>query len=107
MKAITGSEINGRLDVGTLSLDQSTGSKVDLSGNAGTVKVEGSTGSKFAGDELTSTSCEIKVSTGAKITVHADKELQVKATTGGIVKYRGNANIMNIKTSTGGAVSRI
>lgn len=107
MKASTGADINGKLEVGTLSLDQSTGSKVNLAGKAGTVKAEGSTGSKFIGDEMTSTNCEIKVSTGARVTVHADKELQVKASTGGTVKYRGNAGIMNIKTSTGGAVSRI
>jgi len=105
MKANTGAEINGKVDAGTLKLDQNTGSKVTLTGRADKVEAEGSTGSKFTGDELNTNTCNVQVSTGAKITIHADKELQVKASTGGIVKYKGNAGIREIKTNTGGSVS--
>lgn len=107
MKANTGAEITGKVDIGTLKLDQNTGSKVSLSGKAAKLEVEGSTGSKFAGDDLSTTASEVRVSTGARITVNADKELQVKASTGGNVRYRGNAGIREIRTNTGGTVSRI
>ena len=34
MKANTGAEINGKVDIGRLTVDQSTGSKVNLTGKA-------------------------------------------------------------------------
>lgn len=107
MKANTGAEINGKVDVGSLKLDQSTGSKVALSGKTDKLDAEGSTGSKFTGEDMNTNSCDLKVSTGARISIYAEKELQVKASTGGIVKYKGNAGIREIKTSTGGSVSKI
>jgi hypothetical protein len=107
MKANTGAEINGKVDIGTLTLDQNTGSKVTLTGKAGKLTAEGSTGSKFSGDELNTSTCSVQVSTGARISIYAEKELQVKASTGGIVKYKGNAGIREIRTSTGGSVSKI
>jgi hypothetical protein len=36
-----------------------------------------------------------------------EKELNVKANTGGYVKYKGNAGIREVKTNTGGTVSKI
>jgi len=39
--------------------------------------------------------------------VNAEKELKVRANTGGSVKYRGNASIREIKTKTGGSVHKI
>ncbi|MGQ0739450.1 MAG: head GIN domain-containing protein [Bacteroidota bacterium] len=107
MKANTGAEINGKVDIGTLTVDQSTGSRVTLTGKADKLETDASTGSRFTGDDLTTVNCNVKVSTGAKVTVNADKELQVKASTGGIVKYKGNAGIREIKTNTGGVVSKI
>lgn len=107
MKANTGAEINGKVDIGTLKLDQNTGSRVALSGKTDKLEAEGSTGSKFTGEDMNTNTCTIHVSTGARISIHAEKELQVKASTGGIVKYKGSAGIREIKTSTGGSVSRI
>lgn len=107
MKANTGAEINGKVEVGSLTLDQNTGSKVNLTGKADKLEVEGSTGSRFMGEDLITSTSGVKVSTGAKVTVNAGKELQVKASTGGIVKYKGSAGIREIKTSTGGNVSKI
>jgi Putative auto-transporter adhesin, head GIN domain len=107
MKANTGAEISGKVVLGSLQLDQNTGSKVTLTGTTEKMELEGSTGSKFTGDDMTANTCKIEVSTGARLLVHVAKELQVKASTGGTVKYKGEAGIKSIKTNTGGAVSRI
>ncbi len=107
IKANTGAIVNGKVDITTLRISQNTGSKMNLSGTAANLSIEGDTGSKFDGDDLTTTNCNVLVSTGAKVTVSAEKELQVKANTGGIVKYKGNPAIREIKTSTGGSVSKI
>lgn len=107
MKANTGAEIRGKVQLVSLKLDQDTGSKVTLSGQSGKLQAEGSTGSKFTGEDMNAGHCQVQVSTGARVSIRAEKELQVKASTGGTVKYRGNAGIREIKTNTGGTVSRI
>jgi hypothetical protein len=107
MEVNTGAEVNGELNVGTLSVKQNTGSKVTLSGKADKLDVEGDTGSKFKGDDLLTTNCSANVSTGAQVVVKTDKELQAKANTGGIIKYKGGATVVDIKTNTGGSVTKI
>jgi Putative auto-transporter adhesin, head GIN domain len=107
MQANTGAIINGAVDLGSLKLDQNTGSKITLSGKTGQIEAEGSTGSKFTGENMTTSTCKVEVSTGARFTIHADKELQAKASTGAIIKYKGAAGIKTVKTNTGGSVSRI
>lgn len=107
MNANTGAEINGEVNITGLTVHQNTGSKITLSGTAVQLKVEGDTGSKFKGEDMSTSSCSVKVSTGAIVSVRADKELQVKASSGGNVKYKGDASIREIKTSSGGSVSKI
>ncbi len=107
LKANTGALVNGKVEVKSLKVSQSTGSKITLSGSADDLDVDGNTGSKFKGEDMNTSSCSVSVSTGANVSVMAEKELQVKANTGGIVKYKGNAAIREIKTNTGGSVSKI
>lgn len=107
MKANTGAEIRGKVELASLDLDQNTGSRVTLSGRSAKLLAEGSTGSKFTGEDMYTENCNVKVSTGAKLSIRAEKELQVRASTGGVVRYSGNAGIREIKTNTGGTVSRI
>jgi hypothetical protein len=107
MKVNTGAQVNGQVDIKSLLVKQNTGSQVNLTGQAEKLNVEGDTGSKFRGEELLTVSCDATVSTGANVSISAEKELTAKANTGGIVKYKGNASIREIKTSTGGSVRRI
>lgn len=107
LKANTGAEVNGIISTGDLTVDQSTGSVINLSGTTSKLDIEGSTGSLFKGLDLKTNTCYAKVSTGAGITVTAEKELNVKANTGGYVKYKGEASIREITKNTGGSVSKI
>jgi len=107
MEATTGAIIKGRGDISSMKVDQSTGSRITVSGKAGKLEIEGSTGSKFVGEELATTDCNVEVSTGAQVTVTAENALEIKANTGGVVKYKGNASIREIKTRTGGTVTKI
>lgn len=107
IKANTGAEIEGKVDIGSLQIDQNTGSKVTLTGKADKMEAAGSTGSKFDGEDMTSNHCKVEVNTGARLEVNAARELQVKASTGGTVRYKGDAGVREIKTNTGGTVSRI
>ncbi|HEX4877162.1 MAG TPA: head GIN domain-containing protein, partial [Chitinophagaceae bacterium] len=105
--ANTGAIVNGQVDITTLKVNQNTGSKINLSGRAENLSAEGDTGSKFKGEDMNTASCSVTVSTGAIISVSAEKELNAKASTGAKVRYKGNAVIKEVKTNTGGSVSRI
>ena len=107
MNANTGALINGEVNITALKVDQNTGSKITLTGKAEKLDIEGATGSKFMGEDMVTVNCNVKVNTGSRASVNAGKELQVKASTGGNVKYKGDAAIREIKTNTGGSVSKI
>jgi hypothetical protein len=107
LNANTGGLVNGEVDITTFKVSQNTGSKITLSGNVDKLEIEGDTGSKFNGEGLTTSNCSAQVSTGAGVYITVQKELNVKANTGGFVKYKGEAGIRDVKTNTGGHVSRI
>ena len=107
LKANTGGLVKGEVSITTLNVNQDTGSKITLSGKVDKLDAEGSTGSKFMGENLNTNTCSAEMGTGAGIYISVDKELNVKANTGGYVKYKGNAGIRDVKTNTGGAVSKI
>ncbi len=107
MKVNTGATIKGKIDAESLDVDQDTGSIVTLTGEAGKLDVEGDTGSMFRGSDLKTDNCRAKTSTGAGVYITVEKELNIKADTGGFVKYKGNAGIKEVKTHTGGSVTKI
>ncbi len=107
LRANTGGLMKAEVKIGDLDVDQSTGSKITLSGKVGNLGAEGDTGSKFMGEDLTTDTLNAEMSTGAGIYIYVEKELNVKANTGGYIKYKGNAGIREIKTNTGGSVSKI
>lgn len=107
LEANTGGLVKGVINISTLKVSQNTGSKITLTGKADKLEIEGDTGSKFLGEDLSVGSCDVQVSTGAGVYITVEKEVSVKANTGGYLKYKGNAGIRDIKTHTGGTVSRI
>ena len=107
LNANTGGLVNGEVDINIFKVNQNTGSKITLSGKAEKLEIEGDTGSKFMGEGMNTSNCSAKVSTGAGVYISVQKELNVKANTGGFVKYKGEAGIRDVKTNTGGHVSRI
>lgn len=107
LTANTGGDVKGEVNIGDLKVDQNTGSKITLSGKVNNLEAEGGTGSKFMGENLKANTCNVEMSTGAGLYISVEKELNVKANTGGYIKYKGNAGIRDIKTNTGGTVSKI
>lgn len=107
LKANTGGIVKGKINITKLKVSQDTGSKITLTGKAETLEVDGDTGSKFLGEDLETTNCTASAGTGAGISVTVNKELNAKANTGGYIKYKGTAGIREIKTNTGGSVSKI
>jgi hypothetical protein len=107
MAANTGAIIKAAVDIDDLKVDQNTGSIVTLTGQAGKIDVDGDTGSIFEGVDLKTNNCNASASTGAGITISVNKELTARADTGGYVKYKGDAGVRELKTHTGGSISKI
>ncbi|TAL49982.1 MAG: DUF2807 domain-containing protein [Chitinophagaceae bacterium] len=107
LKANTGGLVKAEVSINTLKVNQNTGSKITLSGKTDKLEIEGDTGSKFIGEDMSTNTCDVTVGTGAGVYITVEKEMNVKANTGGYVKYKGAAGIREIKTNTGGSVSRI
>ncbi|HLF46450.1 MAG TPA: head GIN domain-containing protein [Chitinophagaceae bacterium] len=107
LEANTGGLVNGEVDIDNLKVSQNTGSKITLTGKTNSMEIYGDTGSKFIGESLTADTCSISVSTGAGVTITVENELNAKANTGGYIKYKGDAGIREIKTNTGGSISKI
>ncbi len=107
MKVNTGATVKGKVNIDDLQVDQNTGSIITFTGNAGKLDADGDTGSMFKGSDLTTNNCTVTTSTGAGVYITVQKQLSVKANTGGFVKYKGDASINEIKTHTGGSVTKI
>jgi len=107
MKANTGSTVTGQVKVDDLEVDQNTGSVVSLSGEAGKFSFDGDLGAVFKGIDLKTNVSAVTATTGATVSITVQKELYAKANTGGTVRYKGDANTMNIKTGTGGSITKM
>ena len=104
--ASSGAVLNGNLNVSTLSIDQSSGAVINFSGSVTDLTVDGSSGSVLHGYELTADNCNVDASSGGGVQVTVNKELSVEASSGAYVNYKGQGVIKNIKTSSGGNVSK-
>ena len=106
MDVSSGAIVEGRFDVADMKVEQSSGSIAKISGKAARLEVEGSSGSQFNGYDLITDNCEAETSSGSNVQVTVNKELSVRASSGGNVSYKGNGVIRNVKTGSGGNVSK-
>ena len=102
----SGALLNGNIIVTSLEIDQSSGSVINLSGSVTDLTVDGSSGSVLHGYELIVENCNVDASSGGGVQVTVNKELSVEATSGAYINYKGQGVIKNIKTSSGGNVSK-
>jgi hypothetical protein len=106
MRVSSGATFNGDVKTNSLDVDQSSGAVVNISGKAVNLVVETSSGAEFKGYDLTSETCTAKASSGATIKIFINKELDASASSGGDIKYKGNAGVKNLKVSSGGSVKK-
>lgn len=103
----SGAMVEGKLQMEEVSVSQSSGSIVSLEGSvAKKADISGSSGSIFKGYELVVGNCTAHCSSGAGIQITANGELKVSANSGGYIRYRGEGSIREVKTSSGGSVSK-
>ena len=106
VKASSGSDVEIDIFYKNFSLDTSSGSDAKISGKVKTFKAEASSGSDIKAQELESTICKVRASSGSDITVKVSGELYAKASSGADIRYYGNPDIRDIDESSGGDVKQ-
>ena len=103
----SGSNLKGtNIQLSTLAVKISSGGMVKLSGSVGFLDVSVNSGANFRGSDFIATKCTADVNSGGEININVNKELSVDASSGGSIKYKGDASIRNVHTSSGGSVKR-
>lgn len=102
----SGARFDGEVNTGSLEVSQSSGSEIAATGKTGNIKVDLSSGAIFKGYDLSAEYCEAKASSGGEVRITVMKELNARASSGGGVKYRGEAVIKDISVSSGGVVKK-
>ena len=106
-EANTSSGANMKLQIKTTTLtsSSSSGSHLNISGSATEYLGSVSSGSSAKAYELESKIVTAKASSGGNIDVFASKSIDARASSGGDIDYKGNPEILNKKTSSGGSIS--
>ncbi len=102
----SGAGFKGAVEATSLSVDNSSGATARISGKAQSVTLETSSGAGIYGYDLVSDKCDAHASSGGAIEVSINKELSARASSGGDIRYKGNAVITNVSTGSGGSVRK-
>jgi cytoskeletal protein CcmA (bactofilin family) len=100
----SGATLKGNITASDLVVSQGSGAVAKISGSAGSLKIDVSSGAVFYGYDLTVDKCTASASSGGKVEITANKELDAYASSGGAVHYKGACSVKNVKTSSGGNV---
>ena len=101
-----GSDLKGSVKINELSLEQSGGSDVDITGKVANLKISASGGSDLKGYDLVADLCNLSASGGSDTRLTVNKELNVVASGGSEVSYRGAGIVREIRTSGSSSVSK-
>jgi hypothetical protein len=105
VKASSGSDVTLDIYYKSFSLDTSSGSDARISGKTKNFEAEASSGSDIKAQDLESSVCRVRVSSGSDASVNVTDELYAKASSGADVRYYGNPQVKDIDESSGGDVS--
>lgn len=100
----SGADMRIEVDAENVVSHSSSGSDLRISGTSRTHNTSASSGSSIHAYGLESKDVTAKVSSGADIGVYASESIDARASSGGDIRYKGNPEKVNKKTSSGGGV---
>jgi len=104
----SGAVVNSAIDTKNLLVKASSGAAANLSGSAGAGMIDGSSGAVCNAERLKFDTLETEATSGAIVSGYAIEQLKAKASSGGIIKYKGNPKIESeISKTSGGALRAI
>ena len=101
IKASSGSDLKINLEAASVNLVVSSGSDATLSGSARSFKAKASSGSDINAYEFETADATLECSSGSDVKAYVTKTMNVKASSGSDVHYRGDPKLMEVNTSSG------
>ncbi|MGU3375497.1 DUF4252 domain-containing protein [Chryseobacterium sp. M5A1_1a] len=104
----SGSNIRAKINTGNIAIKSSSGSNTTLSGKANSGTVDISSGAVCKAEDLQLSYLETEATSGGSLTISVSDKLKVRASSGGLVKYKGRPEIdSNISKTSGGSLKAI
>lgn len=104
----SGASIRAGITAGTIMVKASSGSNTAIEGRADSGIIDISSGALFKADGLKLNNLEAEATSGGNLSVNVSTRLKVKASSGGLVKYKGRPEIeSNISKTSGGNLKPI
>lgn len=98
--------LKGKVDLGKLKITLSGASDMNLTGAAATLAIDASGASNFKGYELSSDYCNVNASGASDVKITVNKEFTAEASGASDIRYRGNAEVREIRSSGASSVRR-
>ncbi len=106
LSASSAGTIDIQIEVEDLEASASSAADLELRGKAKNVEIDASSAGEVDAYELTAEVVEVDASSGASVKVHAVKEIDAHASSGGSIRYKGNPERSNTDSSSGGSVKK-
>lgn len=103
--ASSGANCQIKISSNELKVNSSSGARIAISGTSKVAKYDASSGSRIDAASNQSESVNAEASSGANVLVYASKKITANASSGGIIKYKGNPENKNINTGMSGSVN--
>ncbi|AZA80975.1 hypothetical protein C1637_10770 [Chryseobacterium lactis] len=105
ISASSGSNVRAGITTGNIAVKSSSGSNTSLNGSAESGTIDISSGAVCKADDLKLTYLETEATSGGNLSVNVSGKLKVRASSGGLVKYKGRPEIeSNISKTSGGSL---
>jgi hypothetical protein len=102
-----GAEITMKVQYESIEAGGSAGSIMTLEGDCKELDIRGSAGSIVNAGELIAKTCDIHLTAGSIAKIHVEKELEVDASAGSMIKYAGNPKLKQIDLSAGARINSV
>lgn len=106
IEASSGSDIKLELEAREVELQASSGSDASLKGSARRLHAKASSGSDINAYEFEVENAVLELSSGSDVKIWVTGSLEVDASSGSDVYYKGDPQLMNINTSSGSDVNK-
>lgn len=108
VEVTSGSNIKADITTDKMVVKASSGSNASLSGTANFGVIDISSGALCKAEDLKVDHLEAESTSGSSLSINVTNKLKVKASSGGLVKYKGNPEIeANISKNSGGTLKQI
>ena len=104
IESSSGASCSVKVKSGDLSIDSSSGSNVTVYGSSTQVNYDASSGARIDASNLIAAEAMADASSGASISLYANKKLKAEATSGASIKYKGDPEKTNIQSGISGSV---